>query len=243
VRLNDVFFAAHASCINLLTLAQCAAYDRGSQRVHARTRTAFALAVPATAADAAAVWLLPDAFPVLWCARPRACRLQPCAPACARAACACTSCLRLSCPRIYRSASFCITRAQRGSEEAPWGRGPACAALRAARPAAQRARAAARRFLYYLSYIKVAVATAMYLPQVLLNHCRRSTSGFSIAQARRQAVRLQPDLFCSHLPCAVAVGCALPVSRVLGAVTLGAPSRAGAVRLCGRVAVPVPAVS
>jgi hypothetical protein len=74
VRLNDVFFAAHASCINLLTLAQCAAYDRGSQRVHARTRTAFALAVPATAAYAAAVWLLPDAFPVLWCGGPRACR-------------------------------------------------------------------------------------------------------------------------------------------------------------------------
>lgn len=40
----------------------------------------------------------------------------------------------------------------------------------------------ARRFLYYLSYIKVAVAMAMYLPQVLLNHERRSTAGFSIEQ-------------------------------------------------------------
>ena len=40
----------------------------------------------------------------------------------------------------------------------------------------------ARRFLYYMSYIKVAVAMAMYLPQVLLNHERRSTAGFSIEQ-------------------------------------------------------------
>ena len=40
----------------------------------------------------------------------------------------------------------------------------------------------ARRFLYYLSYVKVAVAMAMYLPQVLLNHERRSTAGFSIEQ-------------------------------------------------------------
>ncbi|KAK9826095.1 hypothetical protein WJX81_001816, partial [Elliptochloris bilobata] len=103
VRLNDVFFAAHASCITLLTLAQCAVYDRGSQRVHARTRTAFAVMVPVTVAYAAAVWLFPDSFPVLW-------------------------------------------------------------------------------FLYYLSYIKVAVAMAMYLPQVLLNHERRSTAGFSIEQ-------------------------------------------------------------
>ena len=69
MRLNDVFFAAHASCITLLTLAQCALYDRGSQRVHARTRTAFAVMLPVTAAYAAAVWLFPDPFPVLWCAR------------------------------------------------------------------------------------------------------------------------------------------------------------------------------
>ena len=67
VRLNDVFFAAHASCITLLTLAQCAVYDRGSQRVHARTRTAFAVMVPVTVMYAGAVWLFPDAFPVLWC--------------------------------------------------------------------------------------------------------------------------------------------------------------------------------
>ena len=42
--------------------------------------------------------------------------------------------------------------------------------------------ACASRFLYYLSYVKVAVAMAMYLPQVLLNHERRSTAGFSIEQ-------------------------------------------------------------
>ena len=68
MRLNDVFFAAHASCITLATLAQCAVYDRGSQRVHARTRTAFAVMVPVTAVYAAAVCLAPEAFPVLWCA-------------------------------------------------------------------------------------------------------------------------------------------------------------------------------
>ncbi len=117
----------------------------------------------------------------------------------------------------------------------------------------------ARRFLYYLSMIKIAVTLAKYVPQVLLNRRRRSTSGFSIAQARRQAVRLQPNLFCFHLPCANTASepcCCLEqmgrrrcggrlraVSRVPGAVTRGAPSRAGAVRLCGRVAVPVPAVS
>ena len=70
VRLNDVFFAAHASCITLATLAQCAVYDCGSQRVHARTRTAFAVMVPVTAIYAAAVWLSPETFPVLWCAPP-----------------------------------------------------------------------------------------------------------------------------------------------------------------------------
>ena len=44
----------------------------------------------------------------------------------------------------------------------------------------------ASRFLYYLSYIKVGVAMAMYLPQVLLNHERRSTAGFSIEQVSTQ---------------------------------------------------------
>ena len=68
MRLNDVFFAAHASCITLLTLAQCALYDRGSQRVHARTRTAFAVMAPVTVVYAAAVWLAPEVFPMLWCA-------------------------------------------------------------------------------------------------------------------------------------------------------------------------------
>ncbi len=68
MRLNDVFFAGHASCITLLTLAQCAVYDRGSQRVHARTRTAFMVMAPVTVVYAAAVWLIPEAFPVLWCA-------------------------------------------------------------------------------------------------------------------------------------------------------------------------------
>ena len=43
-------------------------------------------------------------------------------------------------------------------------------------------RRGARRFLYFLSMIKIAVTLAKYVPQVLLNQERRSTSGFSIAQ-------------------------------------------------------------
>jgi hypothetical protein len=68
---------------------------------------------------------------------------------------------------------------------APHDSGTRNQCARAARP---------RRFLYYLSYIKVAVAMAMYLPQVLLNHERRSTAGFSVEQARRAPLRTAPPL-------------------------------------------------
>ncbi|KAK9824845.1 hypothetical protein WJX81_006232 [Elliptochloris bilobata] len=103
VRINDVFFAGHASCIALATLAQCAVYERGAQRVHEHTRLAFAIMVPLTVTYAAATWLLPADISVI-------------------------------------------------------------------------------SFLYYLSMIKIAVTLAKYVPQVLLNRERRSTSGFSIAQ-------------------------------------------------------------
>ena len=69
-----------------------------------------------------------------------------------------------------------------------WLQGSTFASARALTPVLARPQACtpsgrpARRFLYYLSYIKVAVAMAMYLPQVLLNHERRSTAGFSIEQ-------------------------------------------------------------
>ena len=221
MRLNDVFFAGHASCITLATLAQCAVYDRGSQRVHARTRTAFAVMVPVTGAYAAAVWLAPEAFPVLWCAPPgpqgrfqaRASlsggmgrertertyfNVRHRAPCMASVLCAICSLSQRAVvqQRAYASGGPCgpshLTRHSTthslviSSKEAPLqqhGRRLlptplSYPGLRHAPPSGR----PARRFLYYLSYIKVAVAMAMYLPQVLLNHERRSTAGFSIEQ-------------------------------------------------------------
>lgn len=69
VRINDVFFAGHASCIALATLAQCAVYERGSQRVHEHTRLAFAIMVPLTLTFGAAVWLFPHDISVISCVR------------------------------------------------------------------------------------------------------------------------------------------------------------------------------
>ena len=68
MRINDVFFAGHASCIALATLAQCAVYERGAQRVHEHTRLAFAIMVPLTLTFGAAAWLFPHDISVISCA-------------------------------------------------------------------------------------------------------------------------------------------------------------------------------
>ncbi len=68
VRINDVFFAAHAACITLLTLGQCMVYERGAQRVHEHTRVAFAIVLPLTVTYAAAAWLFPADISVISCA-------------------------------------------------------------------------------------------------------------------------------------------------------------------------------
>ena len=68
MRINDVFFAGHASCIALATLAQCAVYERGAQRVHEHTRLAFAVVVPLTLTFGAAAWLFPHDISVISCA-------------------------------------------------------------------------------------------------------------------------------------------------------------------------------
>ena len=70
MRINDVFFAAHAACITLLTLGQCMVYERGAQRVHEHTRVAFAIVLPLTVTYAAAAWLFPADISVISCAPP-----------------------------------------------------------------------------------------------------------------------------------------------------------------------------
>jgi hypothetical protein len=174
VRINDVFFAGHAFCLSALTLCQCVLFERGTQRVHEHTRLAFAIMLPLTVTYAAAAWLFPADISVISCAPPAS------GAACAHPWSSTHACSGLR--RLRPPLQLCPLLEPPLDPPVENPPGDVTLKVATAQPGAL-----ARRFLYYLSMIKIAVTLAKYVPQVLLNRERRSTSGFSIAQVPRVA--------------------------------------------------------